>query len=109
MFVWCPPPHIAVAGRSRGSNTNCPYGRAASLGRAADLRSVGRVQNYRVVATRSGRWWALEVPGLDMGYSQAHRLSDIGPVTRELISLLTGVAEDAFAVTVRVERGGPPA
>jgi hypothetical protein len=43
-----------------------------------------------------------------MGYSQARRLSDIEPVLRELISLLTGVPEDSFGITVRVERGQPP-
>jgi hypothetical protein len=66
------------------------------------------VKTYEVVATRSGRWWALEVTGLRMGYSQARRLADIEVVARELSAVLTEVAEDSFGITVRVERGQPP-
>jgi hypothetical protein len=62
------------------------------------------MKTYEVVATRSGRWWALEVTGLRLGFSQARRLTDIEPVARELIAGLTEVPEDSFAVTVRVER-----
>jgi hypothetical protein len=66
------------------------------------------VKTYEVVATRSGRWWALKFTGLDMGYSQARRRADIEPMARDLIATMTEVAKDSFAITVRVERGGPP-
>jgi predicted RNase H-like HicB family nuclease len=65
------------------------------------------VKTYEVVATRSGNWWALEVTGLKMGYSQARTRADIEPMARELIALLTKTAEDSFGITVRVEGDGP--
>lgn len=61
------------------------------------------MKTYEVVAVRSGEWRALEVTGLRMGYSQARELADIEPMARDLISLLTDVAEDSFDITVRVE------
>jgi hypothetical protein len=63
---------------------------------------------YEVVATRVGKWWALEVPGLKFGHSQARRLADVEPTVRELIAGLTKTAEDSFDITVRVEGDGPP-
>jgi hypothetical protein len=81
------------------------------------LRLIDRINNFgnglaqliqRLLAMRSGAMvGALEVTGLDMGYSQARRLSDIEATARNLIALLTGVAEDSFAPTVRVEHGEP--
>ncbi|MGD0861811.1 MAG: type II toxin-antitoxin system HicB family antitoxin [Candidatus Limnocylindrales bacterium] len=55
---------------------------------------------YRVTATRTGRWWAIEVPELPGVHSQARRLDQVESMAREAIALLLGVGEDAFDLTV---------
>lgn len=67
------------------------------------------MKTYEVIAIRDGKWWALEVPGLDMGFSQARRLVEVESVARELICLLTDAEDDSFAVTVRVDVPGADA
>lgn len=61
------------------------------------------MKTYEVVATRSGKWWALEVTGLPMGFTQARRLSEVDVMVREVIAGLTGTPEDSFDITVRVD------
>lgn len=58
---------------------------------------------FEVVATRDGKWWALAVTGLPLGYSQARRLSEIEAIARDLIAGLTALSEDSFSVTVHVD------
>ena len=55
---------------------------------------------YQVRATRTGRWWAIEVPELPGVHSQARRLDQVESMAREAIALLLGVSEDAFDVAV---------
>lgn len=64
---------------------------------------------YEVKVTRSGKWWAIEVPALKFGYSQARRLAEVEPTVRELIGGLTETPEDSFEIAVRVDVPGADA
>ncbi len=57
-------------------------------------------QTYRVTATRSGGWWALEAPGVRRVHSQARRLDQAEAMAREAIALVLDVPEDSFDVEV---------
>ncbi|MEU4162969.1 hypothetical protein [Actinoplanes sp. NPDC026670] len=61
--------------------------------------------DYEVVATRSGRWWALTVPGLKFAHTQARRLSEADEMARDLIAILTDAPEDSFSITLRTTPG----
>lgn len=50
------------------------------------------------VATRTGRWWAVEVPELPGLFTQARRLDQVAAVVTDAARLLTDVAVE---VTVR--------
>ncbi|MBI4728636.1 MAG: type II toxin-antitoxin system HicB family antitoxin, partial [Acidobacteria bacterium] len=43
---------------------------------------------YRVVAQRSGSWWAIEVPDLPGAFTQARRLEQIERMGRDAIALM---------------------
>ncbi len=58
---------------------------------------------YEVRATRSGDWWAIDVPGLLGAHTQARRLDQVEHMAREVISLLVDVPEDSFDVRVQAE------
>lgn len=62
---------------------------------------------YNVVATRSGRWWAIEVtsglPDNVLGVSQARRLTEVEKVARELIVDLVGGDTDEVDVVVETK------
>lgn len=58
---------------------------------------------YEVTATRSGDWWAIDVPGLLGAHTQARRLDQVEHMARELIGLLLDVPEDSFDVNVQAE------
>jgi predicted RNase H-like HicB family nuclease len=55
---------------------------------------------YRVLAVRSGRWWAIEVPELPGVHSQARRLDQVDSMAREAIALILDVSEDSFDLVV---------
>ncbi|MBO3740332.1 hypothetical protein [Actinoplanes flavus] len=55
---------------------------------------------YEARVRRSGDWWFVEVPGVDMGYTQARKLADVEPMVRDMLSLLLDVPADSFAVSV---------
>ncbi len=55
---------------------------------------------YRVVAERSGDWWAISVPDLPGVFSQARRLDQVDAMAREAIALMLDVDETAVAVTI---------
>ena len=45
---------------------------------------------YTVIAVREGRWWSIYVPEIDR-HTQARRKSEIEPMARDLISVMTGL------------------
>lgn len=53
------------------------------------------------VATRSGRWWAVEVPEVPGALTQALDPADIPANVREAVHLITDVPEDEIDVIVR--------
>lgn len=58
-------------------------------------------KTYQVKATRSGDWWAIDVPGLLGAHTQTRRLDQVEHMAREVISLLLDVPEDSFDVEVQ--------
>jgi hypothetical protein len=61
------------------------------------------MDTYEVVTGRQGGWWWVEIKGVDMGFTQARRFTEVEPMAREVISMLKGVAADAFTLSVRIE------
>lgn len=55
---------------------------------------------YEVQATRSGKWWALEVPEVKGVYSQARSLSEARAMAREAIALMLEIADDSFEIAL---------
>jgi hypothetical protein len=59
---------------------------------------------YEALARRSGRWWAVEVPGgyKDGGalWTQARRLDQVEHMARDAIALMREVAADSFDLRV---------
>lgn len=51
-------------------------------------------------ATRSGEWWAIEVPEIPGLFTQAKRLDQIEPVVAEAASDLSGDPAESFSVEV---------
>lgn len=57
-----------------------------------------RPKTYRVVAERSGDWWAISVPDVRGAFTQAKRLDQVEDMAREAVSLLLDVPADSFEV-----------
>lgn len=57
---------------------------------------------YRVLARRSGAWWAIQVREVDGVFSQARRLDQVEAMARDAISLMLEVPEDSFDLDVVV-------
>ena len=55
---------------------------------------------YRVVAERSGKWWAAHVPDLPGVHTQARRLEQVESEAREAIALMLDVEPKTIAVLV---------
>ncbi|MFF6997936.1 type II toxin-antitoxin system HicB family antitoxin [Streptomyces sp. NPDC008313] len=55
---------------------------------------------YRVVARRTGEWWALEVPDLPGVFSQVKRLEQAEGAVREAIALMLDTEPDGFVVEI---------
>lgn len=58
------------------------------------------VKTYRVVARRTGDWWALEVLDLPGVFSQTKRLSQAGAAAREAIAVMLDVEPEEVSVDV---------
>lgn len=58
---------------------------------------------YTVRARRIGGWWALDVDGVSGVHTQVRRLDQAEGMSREAISLVLDVPEDAVTVTVAPE------
>lgn len=51
-------------------------------------------------ATRSGDWWAIEVPEVPGAFTQAKRLDQVAAMVRDAVSLLEDVDQDSVEVDV---------
>lgn len=59
-------------------------------------------------ATRSGQWWAVEVPEVEGAFTQARRLDQVPAMVADAIHLLTGVPLDEIEVQLGdVDLGDP--
>ncbi|MEH6797620.1 MAG: hypothetical protein V7694_26225, partial [Rhodococcus sp. (in: high G+C Gram-positive bacteria)] len=58
-------------------------------------------------ATRSGQWWAVEVPEVDGAYTQARRLDQIPKMVADAVSLLEDVPADTVEVDLDIDLGVP--
>lgn len=56
------------------------------------------------VCERSGDWWAVTVPEVDGGFTQARRLDNVPGMVADLVSLAAGVDEDDVRVTVEISK-----
>lgn len=57
---------------------------------------------YQVDITRSGKWWAIEVPELPGTYSQAKRIDQVEAMAREAIAMMTDADETSFDIEIQV-------
>jgi len=51
-------------------------------------------------ATRINGWWAIEVPEVEGGFTQARRLDQVAKMAAEVVSMLEGVDADSVQVEV---------
>lgn len=61
---------------------------------------------YTAIATRSDRWWAVEVPAVDGLLTQTRRLDQIPNMVRDALALFPEVDDDPAAAEVVVEVDG---
>ena len=64
-----------------------------------------KTRTYDATATRSGRWWAVEVHKMPKGHlalTQGRTLAEAEAMAREAIALLLSVPEEAVLVRLRV-------
>ena len=51
----------------------------------------------------TGGWWAVKVPGIKFGFTQARRLSEIESMTRDMVANMLDIDPDSFDVSVSVD------
>jgi predicted RNase H-like HicB family nuclease len=57
-------------------------------------------KSYTASCTRTGNWWAIEVPEVPGVFSQSKRLDGAEAQARDAIALMLEVPEDSFDVTI---------
>lgn len=62
---------------------------------------------YTVTAQRSDGWWAFSIPAIPGAHGQSRRLDRVHAEARDVISLMLGVDDDTFEVTVDVHLEAP--
>jgi len=58
---------------------------------------------YKLIATREGGWWSIEVPEIPGVFSQARRLDQAEHMARDAIAWMLEVPEDSFDVVVEAQ------
>lgn len=58
------------------------------------------MKTYRATATRSGEYWAIEVPELPGTFAQSETEKGVEDAAREAISLMLDVEPETFSVAV---------
>jgi hypothetical protein len=64
------------------------------------------MMKWHATARPDGRWWYVEIDGLDAGYGQARRLAEVPTAAREIISVNTGGKPDDIDVDVIIKVPG---
>lgn len=62
-------------------------------------------ETYRVSVSREGKWWIVDVPGVDYR-TQVRSLTEVDGMARDLVAGATGVNEGSFDLDIDVQ---PPA
>ena len=57
------------------------------------------MKSYEVTVTREGRWWMVEIPGLD-GLTQARRLDEVERMAREYIAVTLDLPISQVSVAI---------
>lgn len=68
---------------------------------------VALSKTFQVDCTRSGDWWAIDVPEVPGVHSQAKSLDEVPAMAKGAIALMLGVEEDGIEITIRFTQ--PPA
>lgn len=58
--------------------------------------------------TRSGDWWAVEVPEVEGAFTQARRLEQIPEMVADAVHLLAGVPTEDVEVTLDINQTRGP-
>lgn len=56
------------------------------------------VSQYKAIARREGKWWAIEVDGV--GWTQSRRLDEAEPMARDLIAAMKNIDVEDVSVVV---------
>jgi hypothetical protein len=59
---------------------------------------MASLNTYRAVATREGRWWAVDVEGV--GHTQGRDLGDARRMAADLVSIMRGVPEESIEINL---------
>ncbi|PDQ34983.1 MAG: hypothetical protein B5766_08310 [Candidatus Lumbricidophila eiseniae] len=58
---------------------------------------------YTVTAERSGRFWAIDIPEIQGGHTQARSLTEVDVMARDCICILKDIPADSFDIDVSVK------
>ena len=59
---------------------------------------MASLNTYRAVATREGRWWAVDVEGV--GHTQGRDLGEARRMAADLVSIMRGVPEESNEINL---------
>ena len=59
---------------------------------------MASLNTYRAVATREGRWWAVDVEGV--GHTQGRDLGEARRMAADLVSIMRGVPEESIEINL---------
>lgn len=59
---------------------------------------MASLNTYRAVATREGRWWAVNVEGV--GHTQGRNQGEARRMAADLVSIMRGVPEESIEINL---------
>jgi hypothetical protein len=59
---------------------------------------MASLNTYHAVATREGRWWAVDVEGV--GHTQGRDLGEARRMAADLVSIMRGVPEESIEINL---------
>src|SRR6218665_619906 len=62
---------------------------------------------FAVTIERHGRFWEIEIPDIEGGYTQARNLAEVDLMARDCIAAFKGIAADSFEIDLRVKLPDP--
>src|SRR6218665_38327 len=58
---------------------------------------------FAVTIERHGRFWEIEIPDIEGGYTQARNLAEVDLMARDCIAAFKGIAADSFEIDLTVK------